>query len=149
MKKQKGLTMKQEAFCQEYITNMGNASAAYRHAYTVGTMLNSTIENNAYKLLNHNDVATRIAEIRNVLEDDEIISKVDVLKEMAKIVQGDITDEKMTYAAKIGAAGVINKMKGYDAPSKVQVSGDLDILGKLSDDNIIDHIERRKKHSEK
>ncbi len=41
-----------------------NQSDAYRHAYDTENMLPATISNNAYKLVNENDIATRIAQLR-------------------------------------------------------------------------------------
>ncbi len=61
----KKLTVKQEKFSQLVVT-LGNQSEAYRQAYDVSpTIKNETCQNNAYKLLQNNDVATRVEELRN------------------------------------------------------------------------------------
>nr|DAP15929.1 MAG TPA: Terminase small subunit [Caudoviricetes sp.] len=60
----RGLTPKQEKFCQLYI-ELGNASEAYRQAYDVGDMTNGSISVNASKLLNNNTkIALRVEELR-------------------------------------------------------------------------------------
>ena len=57
------LTQKQEKFCLSYIET-GNASEAYRRAYSCENMKYATINNNASKALEHNEIAARIAELR-------------------------------------------------------------------------------------
>lgn len=59
------LTLKQEAFAQAYV-RLGDKSAAYREAYKCGKMKPLTINNNAYKLFDNNDITTRIAELTEI-----------------------------------------------------------------------------------
>ena len=47
----KKLTLKQEKFCQEYVKNGGNASAAYRSAYNASKMKDETVWVKASMLL--------------------------------------------------------------------------------------------------
>ena len=58
-----GLTKKQEMFCVEYV-KCDNKSQAYRIAYSTSKMSDDTIHNNAYKLSENNDIATRIGELK-------------------------------------------------------------------------------------
>ena len=60
----KKLTPKQTEFC-DAIVDGANQTEAYKHAYEAGNMLPATIANNAYKLMQNNDVATRIRELRD------------------------------------------------------------------------------------
>jgi len=57
------LTPKQEKFCQSVASGMNN-SDAYRSAYNCEGMQPETINNNAYKLTQDNDIATRIEQLR-------------------------------------------------------------------------------------
>ena len=57
------LTPKQEAFCLAYIET-GNASEAYRRSYNAGKMKAETITRNAKALLDNNNIATRLQELR-------------------------------------------------------------------------------------
>lgn len=45
------LTLKQEAFCQAYIQNGGNASEAYRSAYNAGKMKADVVNVKACELM--------------------------------------------------------------------------------------------------
>jgi len=58
------MTPKQEKFCQTYI-ECGNASKAYRQSYDAEKMNANSIHKAAYKLLHHEKVNARIAQLRN------------------------------------------------------------------------------------
>ena len=62
------LTAKQQAFC-DAILQGNNQSDAYRLAYNVGNMLPETIGNNAYKLMQNNDIATTLVDARQQRRD--------------------------------------------------------------------------------
>ena len=59
----RGLTPKQEKFCQLYI-ELGNASEAYRQAYNAKNMTTGAINTNAKKLLKDTPIALRIEELQ-------------------------------------------------------------------------------------
>ena len=59
------LTIKQENFCQLFI-EIGNASDAYRQAYDVENMRDTTINRNAHALMENNKIATRLAELMEI-----------------------------------------------------------------------------------
>ena len=61
------LTLKQERFCQEYTSNGGNASAAYRAAYDAENMKNETIWVKASNLLKLDKVTVRVNQIQSGL----------------------------------------------------------------------------------
>ena len=59
-----GLTTKQEIFVQRLIE--GNSQReAYKFAYNCENMKDSTIDNNAYKLMQNNEILTRYQELLN------------------------------------------------------------------------------------
>ena len=59
----RGLTPKQEKFCQLYI-ELGNASEAYRKSYSAEKMSAKTINEEANALLSHPKITPRIKELR-------------------------------------------------------------------------------------
>lgn len=66
------LTIKQENFCLEYVKS-GNASEAYKKAYSAGKMKASTITRNAKTLLDDSKITARIKELREpVIEKAQI-----------------------------------------------------------------------------
>lgn len=83
------LTLKQETFCKEYISNGGNATQAYKKAYDCKKMKETTINNNAYKLLQNNEIATRIKELKKPLQEkfeytmEQSFKKFNELQELA------------------------------------------------------------------
>jgi phage terminase small subunit len=57
------LTQKQESFCLTYIET-GNASEAYRRAYSVENMKPETVNRNAKALMDSSKISTRVAELQ-------------------------------------------------------------------------------------
>ena len=91
MKSEK-LTIKQETFCQEYLTNGGNASDAYRTAYDAHSVKPEVIWVRASELLKNSKVAVRIKELQA-----ETNKKYEVTREYLN----DILFEILTDARKI------------------------------------------------
>jgi len=87
------LTGNQMSFCLEYVKANGNATEAYKNSsYKSKSMKESTIANNAYKLLQNNDILTRIEKLQS-----EVIEEVkkgigfglqDTLKGVVKLAKG-------------------------------------------------------------
>lgn len=109
----KKITVKQEKFCNEYIRT-GNASEAYRLAYNCENMKIETIKNNAYKLLNQNDISTTVKELqkeiaeRNKISIDECVS---LLAKMARFDIADVYDEN----------GDLKPIKEIDKDSRISI----------------------------
>lgn len=91
MKKNKQLTLKQEQFCQYYV-DTGNASAAYRMAYSTEKMKNETIWSEASRLLADHMVSARISEIRKENDERSKVSRERVEKILVNIVEADTSD---------------------------------------------------------
>ena len=70
------LTIKQENFCNYYI-ECGNASEAYRRAYSCGKMSDKTIWEVSSKLLKDNKVATRVKSYKMSKKDNLILQKIE------------------------------------------------------------------------
>lgn len=83
------LTLKQQKFCRAYVET-GNASEAYRRAYDTENMSGSTVNNEAYKLLQRPDITARIAEIelqaaeRHKISVDSLIAELEEARQLAR-----------------------------------------------------------------
>lgn len=114
------LTPKQEAFAQAVVSGLSQ-SDAYRKAYDAGKMKPETVQNNAYKLIGNNEVATRIASLRKALE-----SKGLWTREKSVIALAAIADGSEAKANEIVAAiKELNLMHGFNAPTKLELGGTL------------------------
>ena len=113
----KKLTIRQENFAREYIRNCGNASDAYRHAYSVDKMKPESVNRKAYDMLNNVKIRSRIDELRKEIEDRSNIELDAVVKELAAIATVDpleLYDDKgnlkplseMTPAARKAISGI-------------------------------------------
>lgn len=108
----RGLTPKQEKFCQLYI-ELGNASEAYRQAYNAKNMTTGAINTNAKKLLKDTPIALRIEELqqahqqRHNLTVDNIIAD---LQEYRDICMGrkPLTITTVVKNAQEGTAQSVN-----------------------------------------
>ena len=88
------LTKKQEAFCLKYV-ELGDASAAYRFAYSTEKMGNNTIHVKASELLKNGKVTVRIKELKSitqeVAEKEFRITKEQRLKWLEEIVTAGLS----------------------------------------------------------
>jgi len=85
------LTIKQENFCNFYVES-GNASEAYRRAYSCEKMKDETINRTAIELLTNRKIATRVDELKLNLQKKSDITKERILNELSSIVFADIRD---------------------------------------------------------
>ena len=108
----RGLTPKQEKFCQLYI-ELGNASEAYRQSYDCSKMQTSTINTKAKELLKNGPITVRIEELqqehrqRHNLTVDNIIAD---LQEYRDICMGrkPLTITTVVKNAQEGTAQSVN-----------------------------------------
>ena len=85
------LTIKQEKFCQAYIET-GNASEAYRKAYSCKKMKDSVVNIKACELLKNGKVTVRVRELQGELKKSSDIKKTAILEELSCIAFSDIRD---------------------------------------------------------
>lgn len=78
------LTIKQEKFCDKYL-ECGNASQAYRYAFSCEKMKTETINNKAYMLLIKGEIRARVDELKKQLQSKSEITKEKLLSEYTKI----------------------------------------------------------------
>ena len=83
------LTTKQESFCNYYI-ECGNASEAYRRAYSCANMKDVTINNKAYILSQKGEIRARIIELQEEQKKKSDITKDEVLRMLKNIMYADI-----------------------------------------------------------
>lgn len=87
----KNLTIKQERFINIYLET-GNASEAYRQAYSCERMKETTVTVKASESLRNGKVAVRLGEIQRELKKTSDIRKESILEELASIAFADIRD---------------------------------------------------------
>lgn len=89
----KGLTPKQELFCQIYVST-GNATEAYKKAYDTSNMKYSSIMECACRQFDNHKITTRVEELeaeRNKRLDSVAIQN-DVVKTCVSILHAKVTD---------------------------------------------------------
>lgn len=85
------LTPKQERFCNYYLET-GNASEAYRRAYSCERMAPNTINRKAAELLNNGKITARVGHLQEALQERSDISKDEAVKELTAIIRTRVTD---------------------------------------------------------
>lgn len=85
------LTIKQEKFCNYYL-ECGNASEAYRRAYSCKGKSNNVIWVESSKLLNSPKVALRIKELQAQMRNRSDITKDEAVGILADIARANIVD---------------------------------------------------------
>lgn len=127
----KKLTAKQEKFCQQYILT-GNASEAYRQAYSTANMKPEAIKVNASKLLKSTNVALTIESLREETKKEFTVSaeqKRRMLYELA-INCSQVSPESgkpVNPTATVSAIAELNKMDGDLAAIKTELKGSLNV----------------------
>lgn len=85
------LTVKQENFCNYYIES-GNASEAYRRAYSCSKMKDEVINVKASELLNNGKISVRVSQLQAELQKRSDITKDEAVQELTNIVRVRISD---------------------------------------------------------
>lgn len=116
--KNKPLTPRQEAFCNKYLET-GNASEAYRYAYSTDRMKPETINNAAYKLLQKGEIRARLAYLRENLAEAAGISALKVVRELERIAFADPTVIRTDW-------GTLKSFEGLTAEEK-SIIKDIDV----------------------
>ena len=123
------LTLKQEAFCQAYIQNGGNASEAYRSAYNAGKMKADVVNVKACELLKSGNVSVRVAELRAAIEERHQITMDDLIGELeearSQAIGLNVPQLSVAVSAPMGKA----KMLGF-------LSDKVELSGKVGFDNV-------------
>jgi phage terminase small subunit len=110
---------KQEAFCQAICDGM-NQSDAYRHAYNASKMKPETINSKAYELIQNGEITARIKELRGKLEAKQLWTREQSIKTAIEAIE--MAKDRDRPADMLKGVEVLNKMHGYDAPIKHDVT---------------------------
>ena len=86
----KGLTIKQEKFCNKYL-ECGNASEAYRFAYDCSNMSDNVIYSKASEMLDKGEIRVRIDYLKSHLAEAAGISALQIIREHQKIAFSNAT----------------------------------------------------------
>lgn len=112
------LTAKQENFAQAVAGGM-TQSDAYRSAYEAGNMKPETVQKRASELAADGEVAGRVASLRLALESKGLWTRERSVTALAAIADGSEAKANEIVAA----IKELNLMHGFNAPSKVEISG--------------------------
>jgi|GEM_PF-867053 len=112
------LTAKQEAFCQAIADGLSQADA-YRLAYNAAKMKHETIQKRASELMKHGEVKGRVQELNSKLENKQLWTREQSVTTIMLGLQTAKTNNKPMEIFK--GVELLNKMFGYDAPTKHDV----------------------------
>ena len=117
------LTSKQEAFAQAVVTGM-NQSDAYRAAYKVrpGTKPES-VNQNASRIMADVNVASRVGALQAELANKSLWTR----EQSVAVLSGVVDSGDAKHSDRISAVTVLNRMQGFDAPTKHEVAGSVSI----------------------
>ena len=123
------MTIKQENFCNSYV-ECGNASEAYRRAYSCEKMKDETINRRAFDLMQDGKITARVREIQAEQKAKSDISKEEIISLCVDVIRGknitDVIEDKggrrsARTISKTWAMERLCKMLGMDTPDKSDI----------------------------
>lgn len=141
------LNPKQEKFCQLYATT-GHATQSYLGAGYAANQKPRVAEANASRLLSKASIQKRLAELRNEVAKESLLTRSDIIKYLCEVittpinaVDGDsrLTQElqhgmegmKLKMVGKMDAIKELNRMMGNYEPEKVELNVEGELLSML------------------
>lgn len=129
------LTPKQEKYVQGLVAGLSQRQA-YIQAYSTKNMKDATIDNNAYKLMQNNEISTRYNELMEEHKDkalwtrEQAVNDLIWLKEQAKKSIKDQDDgyiRQGTSTAYVNAIKELNALEGVypDKTQNININGEL------------------------
>ena len=112
------LTGKREAFAQAVASGMTQADG-YRKAFDSKKMTAKTISEEASRLMADRNVSARVTELKSKLAEKAMWTREMSVEALKKITVGSDKGTEVVAAVK-----ELNAMHGYNAPSKVELSGE-------------------------
>ena len=103
------LTKKMKSFCEEYVTNGGNATRAYLTVYDCEY---TTANGQGYKLLRKPEVKEYITALQKEAFDAACINAERVALRLAEIAFADKKDEDYTVSFQLKALDLLQKQLG-------------------------------------
>ena len=104
------LSVKQENFCNYYL-ECGNASEAYRRAYSCSNMKDESINRKAVELLNNGNIATRVRELQEEQKNKSDITKEKILDELSSIAFSSVADMHNSWIERVEFDKLTSKQK--------------------------------------
>lgn len=117
------LTLKQEAFAQAYIET-GNASEAYRRAYSTGQMKPESIVVEASKLLSSPKVSIRVLELQDQALKRHEVTVDSLIRELEEARIAASTTERPQASAMVAATMGKAKILGFIVDKQDNTSSD-------------------------
>ena len=105
------ITLRQEHFAREYVSNQGNASAAYRAAYSTQNQSETTVTRNAHAVSRNANVAAMIATLRSQALEANGVSPAQVIA----MLQEDRAQAKELPTPQLGVAVRVDELLGKTA----------------------------------
>ena len=126
------ITAKQETFSKLVALDGLNPSEAYRQAYDTNPINQSSIHEQASKLMSNNKVKTRIKELSEAVTDKMIWNKAEIMKQLAINVEASRNVNQ--FAASNQALKLLGSAVGnVFEPETQQINVTAEILHKLPD----------------
>lgn len=139
------LTAKQEKFCNYYL-ECGNASEAYRRAYSCSKMKPETVNRMAFDLMNNRKIAARIEELRAGMEQRSNFTKDNAVSILRDIATANVTDVLVVNQGKsyttilvkdlstlpLNVQRAIMSVKSSDKGFEVKLYSKIDAIERLS-----------------
>ena len=120
------LTPKQERFVQEYGRLGGDASKAYRAAYDAEGMKPETVHKRASELLQHGEVAGRLAAIRAKVEAKTNYTIEQHLERLAKL--SEAAEKADQFGPSVKAEELRGKVSGFYVERVEHSGGDVPVV---------------------
>jgi len=110
------LSDKHETFCQEYMVNGFNATAAYKKVYLVP---DRQAESNGSRLMSNDKIKERLDELKKETQQHYQITKEELLNDLKDILK---SNKGVRDSVAMKAIEIINKMSGFDAPLRQDIT---------------------------
>lgn len=138
------LTPKREKFCQE-MAKLGNQRQAYKKAFNCKNMKDETVDNNAYKLMQNNEIIARLKELSEETKSSNIASAQEIQEYLTRVMRGEEKEECVTVEgmgegcseARIIKKQVTPKDRTKAAETLAKMTGCFDIKVKIENAPII------------
>lgn len=128
------LTVKQEAFCLAYLET-GNASEAYRRAYSAQNMKPESVAVAASRALSNAKVALRVSELRERSQTAAVMSRQEALERLTRIGRtslSDLIDWRTVELGRDDDGNLIQQTSWALKDSVAQDPGSLSLISELS-----------------
>lgn len=114
-----------ELFCQEILKGKSQRQAYYVAYPSSRNWKDNTVDSKASNFVRDDKVSARLQELRHQMEEENRISKNDIISQLGSIGLCDIDIDTIKPADKIKALELIAKLMGYDKPDSENAQGQI------------------------